>query len=74
MSELKPCPFCGGKAKLIISDEENADTTQWHRIMCEDVFGCGASMSTTISGWSLNYEERVIEFIDRWNRRANNGV
>lgn len=42
--KLKPCPFCGKKAKFFIDDFENRDTTKLHRIACEDRFNCGAEM------------------------------
>lgn len=73
MEELKPCPFCGKKAELVISKHENSDTTQWHKIMCEDTFGCGAEMGDAISGWQHDYNDAVNRLIDRWNRRTCNG-
>lgn len=69
MSDLKRCPFCGGKARLVISEHENSDTTRWHKIMCEDVFGCGAEIGTAISAWQSDYKEAVQRLMDRWNRR-----
>ena len=71
--ELKPCPFCGKSAKLVISDHENGDTTRWHKIMCVDPFGCGAELGDAISGWQPDYEAAVQRLADRWNRRAYNG-
>lgn len=66
------CPFCGGKAKLVILSHENGDTTQWHKIMCENVFECGANLGTAISKWQNNYNECVEQLIKRWNRRISN--
>ena len=68
--ELKPCPFCGKSAKLVILDYENGDTTHWHKIMCVDPFGCGAELGDAISGWQADYEKAVQRLADRWNRRA----
>ena len=45
-AELKPCPFCGGKATLW--EEVTADRP-WH-ILC----GCGGRV-----GWFLKREEAV---------------
>jgi len=73
MTELKPCPFCGGKARYVISSHENRDTTKWHKIMCENVFECGAEMGTAISAWQANYKEDVERLKEQWNRRINNG-
>lgn len=71
MTELKPCPFCGGKARFVISSHENSDTTRWHKVMCEE-WECGASLGTALSGWSPDYNEQVEELKQRWNRRTNN--
>ena len=70
MAELKPCPFCGGKAKFCINPHENSDTTQWHKIYCENVFECGAALGTALSPWDAHYEEEIDELYERWNRRA----
>lgn len=73
MEELKPCPFCGKKAELLISKHENSDTTKWHKIMCVDPFGCGAEMWDSISEWQYDYKDAVQRLIDRWNRRITDG-
>ena len=69
MTELKPCPFCGAKAKLVISSYENSDTTRLHQIMCENIFECGASIGRPISGWQADYKEDVERLKKQWNRR-----
>lgn len=52
--ELKPCPFCGGKAL--------GPTDAWpHMVTCED---CGAS----VKGFRFG-ETGVYEAIEKWNRR-----
>ena len=71
MDNLKPCPFCGGKAKFVINSHVNSDTTQWHKVMCEDVFGCGAELGDALSGYSPDYEEQVKALKKKWNRRVN---
>ena len=67
--QLKPCPFCGGKAKFIIDPHENSDTSQRHKIYCTG--GCGANMGDSISGWSPDYGEQVQALFNRWNKRTN---
>ncbi len=44
MIELKPCPFCGGKAEYICYDDE-----EYHIVRCKD---CGAEI-----GWIDSKEE-----------------
>lgn len=68
MSELKPCQFCGGRAKLVIDEHENGDTSRWHSIYCTN--GCGANMGKAISAWAPDYNLQVQALAKRWNRRA----
>lgn len=56
MDELKPCPFCGGKAR--VKDYGNGET---FRVVCENYL-CPAE--------SFIYHTAQ-EAIDWWNRRAN---
>lgn len=58
MAELKPCPFCGGKAKLI-------SRGGLHYVECY-VNTCYIVPKTT---W---YKEKS-EAIKAWNRRAEDG-
>ncbi len=71
MKEIKNCPFCGGKAELIISDHECSDTTHIHKIHCENIYDCGANLVAYLSFYKNDYDEALNRFIDRWNRRAN---
>jgi len=65
MEELKPCPFCGGKAELYESEAYNLKTEtkekdiRWF-VMCEQctALTCGA------------LKKKAIE---AWNRRASDG-
>lgn len=64
MTELKPCPFCGGEAKIY---ETPTKEKYWniskksYDILCSE---CGASM--------VDFLYRDIA-ISMWNRRVNNG-
>ena len=70
MTELKPCPFCGGTELIITSCVELEDCNNFaecggtpNYIVCCDYKqgGCGAA-----SGYCLNEEEAI----EAWNRRA----
>ena len=54
MSELKPCPFCGGEAS--IAKGHDGELLPW--VMCRE---CGAETYCFDS---------VAEAIEAWNRRA----
>ena len=55
---LKPCPFCGGKALLILQCYED-ENDKWFRVECENgcVMQCNSAQSET-------------EVIEAWNRRT----
>lgn len=63
MSELKPCPFCGGEAEFAIG--KTGDGKDWHYIECAD---CGAT------GPNIKYAAHNIRVkeanAEAWNRRA----
>lgn len=62
MNELKPCPFCGGEAKVkAYSNGYNI----WFRVMCDD---CGVAQDGIRNGYYG--EEQAIE---AWNRRVHDG-
>ena len=56
MSDLKPCPFCGGKAKL-------EDMGYPHHVYCT---GCGARVQG--KGFA---EEGEKDAIETWNKRVD---
>ncbi len=58
--KLKPCPFCGGEAKLNVYSN-NGKPTDWS-IRCK-VGECNASV------YGLEGEENIIA---RWNKRTEN--
>lgn len=57
-SELKPCPFCGGKAKLYSVGTGNPQHGHYHQIVCQD---CLAATGAHWSGEQFA--------IDAWNTR-----
>ena len=73
MTELKPCPFCGGKAVLANSNVNvRFDCAEYSgTIIC---MGCGVTMTAK---WYTSYDNEI-QFVNNhtvtelWNRRANN--
>lgn len=63
MDKLKPCPFCGGAAKL--KEVTIGSTMSAYIVRCGDV-DCGVRPSTS-------YFRLKKEAIKRWNRRAEDG-
>ena len=57
MEELKPCPFCGGEAKLIY-----AKVQDWYMPVCK-TSGCPASNN------GANTVTLAKEAIEAWNKR-----
>ena len=56
MSELKPCPFCNGEARIMLEEEDRPDDS-FHNVYCT---GCGAQF------WVKSKSEAE----QKWNRRA----
>lgn len=74
-TELKPCPFCGGKAEIRRGKIYLMDTVQAH---CTE---CGASMPkvpinhllyTQGKAVRLTEEQAMQKTANEWNRRADN--
>ena len=62
---LKPCPFCGGVAKMKI----NASTLNCYAY-CEK---CAVTMKRKFNGHSKLHDILVELMADEWNRRSDNG-
>ena len=61
MVDLKPCPFCGGKARLFVNDGVRA--------ICSKCYA-----GTMILTDNMEYESNAVEtVIEAWNRRADHG-
>ena len=58
MEKLKPCPFCGGKAEMLISEYEGS--RKEYLVACAECDGM-------VERWIETEEEAV----EKWNRRVN---
>ena len=80
MTELKPCPFCGGCSELRESREEMSFSEECNRfyVICKK---CGCSpfyFSEVNLYYKKDYAERAENLrkkaIEAWNRRANDAT
>lgn len=69
MTELKPCPFCGGEAEL--RSEYSSDSGYWFRVDCNNK---GCMGLTKRPSWdqvcSTGWRDIEQEAIEAWNTRA----
>lgn len=69
MTELKPCPFCGGKMALVICKEpyykEGIIEGYQYQVVCDASSGEGC-------GGSCGYRDDIKTAVNEWNRRAEN--
>lgn len=70
--ELKPCPFCGGKAEIRVG--EYASFVEGYAVGCSNcalTFGASGRIGEAYC-WSCCYETEA-EAIEAWNRRPGCG-
>jgi Lar family restriction alleviation protein len=69
--ELKPCPFCGGEAKLLYGKP-----WQQKQNMRSAFVQCRICRAKTVTFFQNAYEawqDTVKYAVEAWNRRVNNG-
>ena len=63
--ELKPCPFCGGKASLNYEHIPGEDKGFWAQVICNACHGRSGGT------WAGSYNAAERKEVKAWNRRAN---
>ena len=63
MVELKPCPFCGGEARLYVNDGI--------RVLCTDCKASSVILCDTFDMAGRPYGRSTERVIEAWNRREN---
>ena len=66
--ELKPCPFCGGKANLLFYTHYSG-IKSW-TVRCENKCAVTCGHVDEKGKWHPTPQKKAIE---AWNRRVNNG-
>ena len=61
MSELKPCPFCGGEVRLTYNSMDKAFNI-WHKF----------NKCAMAEPMRLDDAESLADATEKWNRRAKN--
>lgn len=66
---LKPCPFCGGKAKMERGEHSRPEEGyEYYIVECEE---CGACVSgKSINNYQEKIEKAIFSASGKWNKRT----
>lgn len=75
MSDMLPCPFCGGNADIMEQSGTNTfgDLTATLSVQCKE---CGAEPYKTVicvrghADWKKERMRAIFELIEKWQRRT----
>lgn len=72
MSELKPCPFCGGEAKTVLADTypHRGMLHSWFVACTDSECGCELGFYGMDENGTCGTYETEAEAIEAWNTRA----
>lgn len=71
MTELKPCPFCGGKARIVENGEPETSKYYFVDVLCTNMVcrGCSSCLESrtkkqAIAAWNIRAESHSTEKAD----------
>ena len=70
-NDIKPCPFCGGKAVFTSRSYGSGNYGSGWRLVI-DCNNCGLTMDGPDISWQDvdQYKLKARNFVDKWNRRS----
>lgn len=69
--ELRPCPFCGGPARIV--KETRSDGMVTYKVGFAQCWKCAARSAILTTGGYYGLFATDEEISERWNRREENG-
>ena len=74
MAELKPCPFCGGKIKIVTTMYGGLGYQLYHDILDDPKKKCPIAKHEGEGEMGMWIYDTIEEAIEAWNRRAEDAV
>ena len=73
MAELKPCPFCGAKIKIVTSSYGGHGYRLYHDITDDPTEECPIAGHEDEGEMGMWIYDTIEDAIEAWNRRAEDG-